>query len=164
MKILAFRIFKWLLIMIYGGMIFWIPNILIHRIAGNNYDSYWVLLCTAILPLITIGGIILLFFLEKMHHISSIAFWILFGIWFFGPFYIIIESLLLDPSYILSDIWKLLFQMIPLFPIFTFMISTYDGSLFAVLIMTVILGITFILGFFVKNLSVFQINLFSHSK
>ena len=67
---------------------------------------------------------------------ASIASWMLFGIWFFGPLCMMISASFSGGGFLSTEPW-LLASAIVLFVPYTFMMSTYDGTLGALSVVTI---------------------------
>jgi hypothetical protein len=133
---------------IYGlliALVFWIPDILIHAYSGKTFSRKEVLILTLLMPTLASTG---LYFIchardrKDGHAIRSIG--SVLGIWITGPLFMMVSSSFSGSGFSRSDIG--IFEQISFvitcmagFPIFTFMMSTYDGTLFALLITTALL-------------------------
>lgn len=127
-----------------GGLIFWVPDIVLHWLSGNLFSGWDVLILTLSLPLITCSVLVLHWrrSLERESHAPE-AFAALVGIWLFGP-----AMMSLGWVFTSAPPHRLLFVVgcSVLFPVCTPMMSTYDGTLFAVLITTALLPLLSISG------------------
>ena len=119
---------------------FWTPNILVHWIAGYRFSGYITLGLTIFLPVITI-----LFFrkvwppLPKPHSLLSQALFAVLGIWIAGPAMLTFSSSFCGGGLTQPDAWRFFVFGTLLFPVFTLVMSAYDGTFFAVLLTTVLL-------------------------
>lgn len=127
---------------------FWLPDVVIHALTGKSFFGREVLIITLFLPLIAAAIFYLIRKIRKytdsqtLTIVSSIL-----GVWITGPFFMMISSSFSDGGFSRTDIG--FFQQLSFlitctagFPIFTFMMSTYDGTLFALLIASGLIPLT----------------------
>ena len=113
---------------------------------------------TYLLPLTAVIGFTIL---SRFHGANArgpfVAFPMLLGIWALGPLFMMISSTFSGGGVATPDAWELLIVGSFFFPLFTFEGSTYDGTLFAVGLTTILLIIfsqgTLFDSFFSKLLS-----------
>ena len=121
-----------------AGIAFWIPSILVHCVRRDFGASRLDLLAVSILPLA--ASVITLESLYRRHRTSSrrgtIALWMLLGIWVFGPLCTTIGATFGGGGFTQPGGWHILLLGIPLFVPLTFTMSTYDGTLGALLVIT----------------------------
>jgi hypothetical protein len=125
-----------------GGFVFWTPNIVVHWISGYRFSGFEVLGLTILLPATTY-----LFFrtvswpsLNQERRLSQAAFAVL-GIWIFGPSMLTFSASFCGGGLTQPDAWRFFAFGTLLFPLFTFVMSAYDGTLFALLLTTVLLPV-----------------------
>ena len=142
---------------IYGLVIaaaFWIPDIVIHAYGDKSFFSREVRFMTAILPLISASSFYVVRKVREYKDSQALAIInSVLGIWITGPFFMMISSSFSGGGFSRSDAGffvqiSFLVTCTAGFPIFTFMMSTYDGTLFALLITTALLPI---IGMINKN-------------
>ena len=123
-----------------AGAIFWTPSIALHATRGFNFKGLDVLILTFLLPLITLGCFAILWRLSGQEKSRAfIARSMLLGIWVLGPLFLTISASFAGGGFAKPEGWKLVAIGTLLFPIFTFSMSTYDGTLFAILAATLLL-------------------------
>ena len=122
-----------------GGIIFWTPSLVVHGIKSHTFSGINVLILTVLLPMITVGAfnIIWIFQHERINR-SSLAHLIVFGIWLFGPLFMYVGWYSIGNGSDQLTLGNVIASII-LFPVFTFMMSGYDGTLFAVLLASLLL-------------------------
>jgi hypothetical protein len=142
MKTKPMRAAKALSYALLGGLVFWTPNVVVHWIIAYRFSGFVVIGLTVLLPVTTI-----LFFrtflwpsLLQKSRLSQAIFAVL-GIWITGP-----SMLTFSPSFCgggLSqpDAWRFFVFGTLLFPLFTLVMSAFDGTFFALLLTTVLLPI-----------------------
>jgi hypothetical protein len=117
-----------------AGFAFWLPSMAVHAVRGESFGSN-----PLDIPAVTVFPVAgswpaleLLELLTLQREVASrrgaIAILMLLGIWMLGPAYMIVSNGFAGPF-----MWMFLFAGLP----FTFVISTYDGTLGALAIVTV---------------------------
>jgi len=122
------------------GAAFWIPDIIVHGFSGKSFSSPEVHILTIMLPLVGASSLYIVRKIREYKDSQVIAILSgVFGIWITGPFFMMISSSFSGGGFARSD--GGFFEQISFvvtctvaFPIFTFMMSTYDGTLFALFI------------------------------
>jgi hypothetical protein len=125
-----------------GAFVFWTPNIVVHWIIAYNFSGYVVMGLTILLPAATI-----LFFravswpsLKQQSRLSQALFAVL-GIWIAGPSMLTFSSSFCGGGLAQPDAWRFFVFGTLLFPVFTLVMSAYDGTFFALLLTTVLLPV-----------------------
>ncbi len=120
-----------------GPFLFWTPDVLLHWLRGQHTSGWDVLILTLVLPFITCLVLVLLWARsrERKSHKAE-AFAALAGIWVFGPAMMSFEwiSGSAHPHGL-----RFVLVCTALFPICTFVMSTSDGTLGALIITTALL-------------------------
>lgn len=125
--------------MVLGGVVFWAPDVLAHWLRASRFSNFDVVGLTVLLPVTTY-----LFFqivwrpARNQHDRLSEALFAVLGIWMIGPSMLTLSLIFCD-RLSRSDAWHFFTIGTLLFPLFTFLMSTYDGSVFAVLLTTLAL-------------------------
>ena len=125
-----------------GGLVFWIPNVVVHWLIAYRFSGFVVIGLTALLPVTTI-----LFFrtflwpsLPQESRLSQAVFAVL-GIWITGPSMLTFSSSFCGGGLSQPDAWRFFVFGTLLFPLFTLVMSAFDGTFFALLLTTVLLPI-----------------------
>lgn len=126
--------------MLFGAMAFWAPDILVKSARREVLDNIVVL--TILLP----GSLLIFYrilcrFRSKQVEGPSIALSMLLGVWVLGPICIMTGASFsgggfsqpIDKEFIVGLIFYTIFF------IYTFIMSTYDGSLFGLLLATILM-------------------------
>ena len=134
------RILKVLKYVPLGGFVFWAPSVLLHWLRGYRFSGLDVLSLTILLPIITC----LLLVMDrkgwqKTENRLPEALFALLGIWLFGPLMMSVTASFSGGGISQPDGWRFVLIGTCLFPVFTFMMSTYDGTLGALLLTTALL-------------------------
>src|SRR5579872_3708368 len=119
--------------MVIGATSFWLPDVLIKMRVGNG--TVWPLV-TLLLPLTCFG--IYFLFQRAIHAEISIASWTLAGVYFFGPLFMLAAATLQGGgphTMYRADYWIIPLDMI--LPPLTLLLSGYDQSFFALVIVTI---------------------------
>jgi len=125
-----------------GGLVFWTPNVVVHWIVAYRFSGYVVLGLTVLLPVTTI-----LFFrkflwpsLLQESRLRQAVFAVL-GIWIAGPSMLTFSSSFCGGGLTQPDAWRFFVFGTLLFPLFTLVMSAFDGTFFALLLTTLLLPI-----------------------
>lgn len=125
-----------------GAFVFWTPNVVVHWIIGYHISGLVVIGLTVLLPATTI-----LFFrtflwpsLKHESRLSPALFAVL-GIWISGPSMLTFSASFCGGGLTQPDAWRFFVFGTLLFPLFTFVMSAYDGTVFAVFLTTLLLPI-----------------------
>jgi hypothetical protein len=125
-----------------GAFVFWTPNVVVHWIIAYRFSGFVVVGLTVLLPATTI-----LFFrtflwpsLKQESRLSAALFAVL-GIWVSGPSMLTFSASFCGGGLTQPDAWRFFVFGTLLFPLFTFVMSAYDGTMFALLLTTLLLPI-----------------------
>jgi hypothetical protein len=125
-----------------GGVVFWTPNVAAHWIIAYRFSGFVVLVLTFLLPATTI-----IFFRTflwpslKQESRLSLALFAVLGIWITGPSMLTFSSSFCGGGLSQPDAWRFFVFGTLLFPLFTLVMSAYDGTFFALLLTTLLLPI-----------------------
>jgi hypothetical protein len=123
-----------------AGAAFWVPGILVHLIRGRAFGEP-SLDSLAIVTLPVAASILAVELIYRKHQSLSrrgtIALWFLLGVWLLGPLGTTIGATFSGGGFSLPGAWWILLLGIPFFLPLTFMMSTYDGTLGALGIVTI---------------------------
>jgi hypothetical protein len=132
--------FFWTLAYVAAGITFWLPSIGAHAASGNQFGNRVLdLIGVVILPVVT-SWITLGILTRKRAAFSGrgvIAFWMLLGIWMFGPLCTMIGASFSGGGFSQAGTWHMVWLGLVLFVPLTFMMSTYDGTLGPLAIVTI---------------------------
>jgi hypothetical protein len=125
-----------------GAFVFWTPNVVVHWIVAYRFSGFVVMGLTILLPVTTI-----LFFravswpsLKQQSRLPQALFAVL-GIWIAGPSMLTFSSSFCGGGLTQPDAWRFFVFGTLLFPLFTLVMSAFDGTFFALLLTTVLLPI-----------------------
>jgi len=112
----------------------------VHGIRGADFGaSRSAIILITLLPIIAALLTLHVLVRSQVSPLSraSIALWMLLGIWFFGPFCMIISAGFSGGGFLSSEVWRSLASVALLFVPYTFVMSTYDATLAALLVITI---------------------------
>lgn len=128
----------YMLYVLIGAAAYWVPEILIQWLRPAH--GVWLVLLTYFVP--GVVGIIW-FFLSRMPSYSrfrvGLPLFMLLGIWMLGPLAIAIGTIPAGGTFLETEQFGGFFMMWAMFPISTFIMSSYSGSLGGVGLATVVL-------------------------
>jgi hypothetical protein len=117
-----------LTIAVTGALSFWLPDVAIHRVAGPNFNSLHVWVITLVSPTtFLIAYVLARRFVAKLgYDRTGVA--MLLGVWFLGGLFMVLSGTIAG-----NVVGMVVLSFIP---IVTYVLATYDGSLFALLAVT----------------------------
>jgi hypothetical protein len=125
-----------------GGLVFWTPNVVVHWIIAYRFSGFVVIGLTVLLPATTIFFFRMISWPSpKQQSRLSQALFAVLGIWIAGPSMLTFSSSFCGGGLSQPDAWRFFVFGTLLFPVFTFVMSAYDGTLFALLLTTLLLPI-----------------------
>jgi hypothetical protein len=132
---------RWFLLPFLGGLSFWLPDTVTHLIRSVQFDRRDVMVVTVLMPLcLCAAGVAASKILKR--SLVAIAPQLLLGIWVTG-------GLLMSLGWMLSTRSPLhslaVSSVLGIIPIYTFMAAAYDGSLAALLLVSIVLFVAWIL-------------------
>lgn len=129
-----------------GALSFWLPNVAVHIGAGPNFDSGHVWVITILMS----AAFLLTYVVARKFAIKRHFRWVgaamLLGVWITGGLFMTIAAMASGSEFVgASGVWRLVIIALSVIPIVTFILATVDGSVFALLVVT--LGALLLLGF-----------------
>ncbi len=122
-------------LMLLGALSFWLPDVLLHAVRGFDFAGLDAIFLTVGLPLACLPAYL---WAKRLYGNAVLAApWMLLGVWLLGGFFMQVGASFSGGGFAvgaLSDLTVLL--LLSLFPPATFMMATYDGSLLALLLVT----------------------------
>jgi hypothetical protein len=124
---------------LFGAAVFWIPDIVVHSVTPRLSPLIGLVVFSWFLPVITLVGLEVLcrHRREGTNRVLT-ALAMIFGIWVFGPLCTAINLNLSGGSFDLETVAVLT----AMFPLSMIDLSTYDGTLFAIFLTTLVLLIS----------------------
>ena len=134
---------SFLKMMLQGAGCFWIPDIILHAIVNKNFGGVHAILITIILPILCLW--FLFFYCRRKDTVTApawLAFEMVLGIWVLCPLAIMISANFVGGTFFNEPLPGTLFdQIIFLIGMAPIAMSAYDGTLFALLIVIIVLPI-----------------------
>lgn len=128
----------YVLYLLFGAASYWIPDIVIQWIQPPH--KVWISLLTFLVPSLVIGAWYVLSKSQRFSgHRVGLPLFMLIGIWMFGPLAIAIGGIPNGGSFLHAENLINFMTLWAMFPITTFMMSTYSGSLGGFVVATVVL-------------------------
>ena len=127
-------------LMILGAFSFWLPDALWHAIRGSRFNGRDAIALTVLLPL----ALLTVYILVKRQHPSepnkNVGWPLVVGVWLLGGSFMVIGASFSGGGFVGSDgfVNGLRTIVISFVPIFTISMATYDGSLGALIIVSVV--------------------------
>jgi hypothetical protein len=130
------RFFK---LMALGAVGFWLPDTLLHAIRGYKFGRWDVLLISIAMPLTFLGAYLLAAKQYRRESRRGVVGLLIAGVWLFGGLFMMIGASFsgggfAGPNGSHSAATVILTSVVP---IFTYMMSAYDGSLLALLVVSI---------------------------
>jgi hypothetical protein len=126
---------KFVTVPLVGAAAFWLPDTVVHLVRSTRFDTPDVLLVTALMP-VSLSLFWLVVSRALKTPMSSVAIPFMCGIWFTGGLFMSLGWIWSVSNPVSSVSFS---TVVGIVPIYTFMAATYDGSLFALLGVSVVL-------------------------
>jgi hypothetical protein len=127
-----------------GALSFWLPDVVVHIEAGPNFDSRRVWLCTILMPVTFLLVYVVARRLGMKRDFTWVGPAMLLGVWLTGGLFMTLATASGSGFVGVDGAGRLLIIVLSVIPIVTFILAAYDGSLFALLAVT--LGALLLLG------------------
>jgi len=118
-------------IAILAGSLSWLPDIALHFTSGKKFGIEAVFI--SILMPIT-AYLIRRILINKINHIWTTSLLMLLGLWLSGPLCMMISASASDGGFTQPNPWASLWSIYSIFPLATWMMSVYDGSMLGLLL------------------------------
>ena len=144
----------WILVYLVAGIAFWLPSIGAHAVRGNQFGGLPIdLVGVIILPVVASWGALELLVRKRSGHSGrgAIALWMLLGIWMLGPLCTMIGASFSGGGFIQPGTWHMILLGLVLFVPLTFMMSTYDGTLAALAVVSVSFMVTAVISLSIRR-------------
>src|SRR5262245_37311343 len=122
-----------------GALSFWLPDVAIHIIAGRTFDAPHARLITLIMPTAFLTAYLAARTLAAKRGYKRLGVAMLVGVWLGGGVFMTISATaagggFAGPNGVRGTVIVVLMSMVP---IYTYIMAAYDGSLLALLAVTV---------------------------
>jgi hypothetical protein len=132
---------RWFLLPLLGGLSFWLPDTVTHLVRNVQFDRRDVMVVIVLMPLCLCAGWVAVSKILRK-SLVSVAPQFLLGIWVTGGLLMSLGWMLSTPSPLHS---LAVSSVLGIVPIYTFMAATYDGSLAALLLVSIVLFLAWVL-------------------
>lgn len=121
-----------------GALSFWLPDVLVHLHAGPTIDSRHGWAITILAP----ASFLMAYVAARRFALKRDFTWMgvamLLGVWLGGGLFMTLASMVSGSGFIGgTGVWRLVVIVLSVIPIVTYILAAYDGSLFALLAVTV---------------------------
>ena len=122
-----------------GALAFWVPDVFVHVVAGHEFGSLHAKAITLVMPIAFLIAYVSLRKIAAHRGYKSLGIAMLVGVWLTGGLFMMIAATASGGGFAgANGVRDSLFVVVlSLFPIYTYIAATYDGSLFALLAVTV---------------------------
>jgi len=120
-----------------GAIGFWLPDIAVHLQAGSNFDARHQWALTILMP----ATFLLAYVVARRFAIKRDFRWagaaMLLGVWLMGGLFMNLGAMASGSGFAgASGIWRLVVIVLSVIPIVTYILAAYEGSLLALLAVT----------------------------
>jgi hypothetical protein len=122
-----------------GSSAFWLPDVVLHAVAGHEFSGLHVWILTVIMP----STLLLTWIRVKRSKAAEPAYpagtLMLVGAWVFSGFFMMLAQSFSGGGFNSPDgiRWVVTSTVLSVIPLYTFTLATYDGTLGALLLVTV---------------------------
>jgi hypothetical protein len=121
-----------------GALSFWLPDIAVHISAGPNFSSKHVWIISILMPAAFLLTYVCAGRLLMKSNVKWICAPMLLGVWLSGGAFMMLAGMASGSDFIgATGIWRIVVIVLSVIPIVTYILAAYDGSLFALLTVTV---------------------------
>ena len=129
---------------IVGALSFWLPDVAVHISAGPNFNSRHVWVITILMP----AAFLVTYVVARKFALKRDFRWVgpamLLGVWITGGLFMTLATVSGSGFVGVDGVGRLLIIVLSVIPVVTFILAAYDGSMFALLAVT--LGALLLLG------------------
>ena len=129
-----------------GALSFWLPDVAVHADASSYFDTRHASAITVLAPSIFLFAYLVGRSVASKHNFNRVGPSMLLGVWLSGGLFMTIAAMVSKSDFVAgTGMWRIVVIFMSVIPIVTYVLAAYDGSLFALLAITV--GGLLILGF-----------------
>jgi hypothetical protein len=127
-------------LMLLGAIGFWVPDVFLHAVHAHNFNSRDVRIITMVTPLTLLGTFVAAKWATKGARTGRIGLPMIAGVWLLGGLFMTVGASFSGGGFMGPEGSRgaVLMMLLSLFPMYTFIMATYDGSLGALLLVTVV--------------------------
>jgi len=121
-----------------GAISFWFPDVAVHIEAGQDFDSRHVWVITILLPATFLFAYVVARNFAAMRDFKWPGAAMLLGVWLSGGLFMTVAAMPSGSEFVGAvGVWRLVVILLSVIPIVTYILASFDGSLFALLAVTV---------------------------
>lgn len=134
---------KWsrvLRLMLTGAIGFWLPDAVLHALRRNEFNGRDVGIVTVVAPLTLLITFLLVKWADSGAPEKQVGLPLLAGVWLFGGLFMMVGASFSGGGFMSPGgvRFAAISILLSVFPLYTYMMAAYDGSLFALLLVTVV--------------------------
>jgi hypothetical protein len=119
-----------------GALSFWLPDVVVHIDAGPNFDTRNVWVCTILMPATFLFAYVVARRLGMKRDFKWVGPAMLLGVWLTGGLFMTLATASSGAFVGVDGVGRLLIAVLSVIPVITFILAAYDGSMFALLAVT----------------------------
>ena len=125
-------------LMLVGAISFWLPDTILHAFRAYYFNSLDVRIITAVMPLTLLCSYVAMKWVNKDSPPTRIGLPMLAGVWFLGGLFMALSASFSGGGFMMAGGMRTVgvVLLLSLFPMYTFIMATYDGSLAALLLVS----------------------------
>ncbi len=126
--------------MFLGALGFWLPDTFLHGVRAYKFSSWDVRIISAVMPLTFLGTYVAVKLACRGDRPRHLGLSMVAGVWLLGGLFMTINATFSHGGFAGPDgpLGGIKLMLLSAVPIVTFMLATYDGSLGALLLVTVV--------------------------
>jgi hypothetical protein len=131
-------------LMALGAIGFWLPDTLLHAWRRYNFTGHDVWAVSVVCPLTFLATFFFCRSLDKNTLTKRIGPSLITGVWIFGGLFMMTGASFSSGGFASPNgiKWAVMSTLLSVVPIYTFILATYDGSLFALLLVTSVAAVS----------------------
>src|ERR1700722_12625943 len=131
-----------------GGISFWLPDVLIHSVRGHKFGGADVLVVSVVLPSTFLAAYLWAAKRFRDEPRGRLVGRLILGVWLLGGFFTMLGASFAGEGFASPDgpQGAVVLTLASVVPLFTYMMSTYDGSLLALLVVSAAALVIFLAG------------------
>jgi hypothetical protein len=129
---------RFIKLMLLGAVGFWLPDVLLHALRGYNFDGRDVRIVTIASPVAFLVTVFVVNWANKTTPRLQIIPSLIAGVWIFGGLFMMVSATIGGGGFKAPAGGVIIAILLSLLPIYTFVMATYDGALAALLLVTAV--------------------------
>jgi hypothetical protein len=121
-----------------GAISFWMPDVILHADAGPNLDAKHAWAIAVLAPAMFLLTYLVARRFALKHQFNRVGPAMLLGVWLSGGLFMTLAAILSGSEFLGgTGPWRMVVIVISVIPVITFILAAYDGSLVALLVVTI---------------------------